>query len=98
MQNIYLSRSVGKISSSYPFIMRRMASKFAEFILKLMAHTMEIWKKNYRERALIGNEQFSFMADKGTTNAIFAFKDCNKDWEKRKSLYSYLVFSYLEKS
>ena len=45
--------------------------------IKMISHTMKIWeriidRRGLREETSIGEEPFSFMPGRGTTNAIFA--------------------------
>ena len=46
--------------------------------VKLMSHTMKIWERiidrRLREETTIGDEQFGFMPDRGTTDAIFSVR------------------------
>ena len=61
-----------------------------------MSHTMKVWEKvidsRLREEPTMGEEQFSFMPGKGTTDAIFAARQMiEKHIERQKELH--MVFT-----
>ena len=69
--------------------------------IKMISHTMKIWERvidrRLREETTIGEEQFSFMPGRGTTDAIFAARQViEKHREMQKELH--LVFIDLEQA
>ena len=67
----------------------------------MIYHTMNIWERiigrRLREETSIGEEQFSFMLGRGTTDAIFAARQVIvKHREMQKELH--IVFIDLEKA
>ena len=69
--------------------------------IKMISHTMNIWERiigrRLREETSIGEEQFSFMLGRGTTDAIFAARQVIvKHREMQKELH--IVFIDLEKA
>ena len=67
----------------------------------MISHTMNIWERvidrRLREETTIGEEQFGFMAGRGTTDAIFAARQViEKHREMQKELR--MVFIDLDKA
>ena len=60
--------------------------------IKLISHSMNIWERiivrRLMEETTIGDEQFGFMPDRGTTDAIFAVRQLmEKHRKKQKGLH-----------
>ena len=69
--------------------------------IKLMSHTMKVWERVIDERLRmeveISSEQFGFMPNRKTTDAIFALRQIMEKYrEGQKALY--IVFIVLEKA
>ena len=69
--------------------------------IKLMSHTMKIWERiieaRLRDRVEIIKQQYEFMPEKGTTNAMFALRMLMEKYrEGQRELYC--VFMDLEKA
>ena len=69
--------------------------------IKLMSHTMKIWKisieARIRDRVEISIQQYRFIPGKGTTDAMFAFRMLMEKYRKGQSEL-HCVFVDLEKS
>ena len=69
--------------------------------IKLMSHKMKVWERiieaRLRDRADISKQQYGFMPEKGTTDAMFALRMLIKKYrEGQRELYC--VFVDLEKA
>ena len=69
--------------------------------INLMSHTMKIWDRiieaRLRDRVEISEQQYGFMPEKGTTDAMFALRMLMEKYrEGQKQLYC--VFVDLEKA
>ena len=69
--------------------------------IKLMSHTMKVWERvidqRLRMEVEISSEQFGFMSNRRTTDAIFALRQIMEKYrEGQKALY--IVFIDLEKA
>ena len=69
--------------------------------IKLMSHTMKIWERTIearlRDRVEINKQQYGFMQEKETTDAMFALRMLIKQYKKCQR-YLHCVFVDLEKA
>ena len=64
--------------------------------IKLMSHTMKVWERiieaRLRDRVEISKQQYGFVPEKGTTDAMFALRMLMEKY--REGQESYIVYSW----